>query len=147
MIGFGDELTPYIAEKIKKSVIEVYGSGIYKMQPIWIEQVTEIYLKCVNNPKTTKKIFDLVGPEKISYLNFIKLCIKILKIKKKVTFNYIPVEKSIQNALRSENPPISVDELVVLISDMTSNHKPLEKTFGIKLLKSEEVLKKVLIKY
>ena len=147
IIGEGDELTPYIVKKIKKGAVEIYGSGQYRMQPIWIEQAAEIYLKCVDNPKTTGKIFDLVGLEKISYIDFLRLCIRILKPKKIIKFSHIPIERAIQDALRSENPSISVDEIVVLVSDTTADYKTLEKIFGIKLKKIEEILKKILINY
>ncbi len=147
IIGKGDELTPSITEEIKKGTITIYGSGQYRMQPIWVEQAVEIYLKCIHNPKTSRKIFNLVGSEKISYIDFLRLCILTLKPKKIIRFSHIPIEKAVQDALCSENPVMSVDELVVLVSDTTADHQILEKVFGIQLKKIEEILKKILINY
>ncbi|MGQ0606816.1 MAG: SDR family oxidoreductase [Candidatus Nitrosotenuis sp.] len=134
IIGKDDPLTQNLTRQIKDSTILIPGSGSYRLQPISIADVCEIIFACVVNKKLSNKIIDLVGPQTISFENFVKKFThgKKIKIKK------ISLEKAYFDALNDPKRAIyGVDDLNIMIGDFTSNHKRLEKLSGIKLKKPD----------
>ena len=133
IIGAGDELTPALIENLKrKKPIQIIGDGLYRLQPIFIGDAAKIYSGCFG--KADKQIVDLVGPQKVSFLDYTKLVAKKLNLKPK--FKYIPVEK----AKAMKNFSLSPEEIDVLVCNETSNHKILEKAFKINLKTPKEIL-------
>jgi len=77
IIGKTDYLTKALSKQMKKGVIIIPGSGKYRLQPISVVDVAKIILEAINEKKFSKKILDLVGPQKMSYVDFVKLLLKI----------------------------------------------------------------------
>ena len=130
IVGKADPLTQNLSRQIKHGVIIIPGTGLYKLQPIAIEDVCKVILNSSVNKKLSNQIIDLVGPKKISFQNYIKKFIKgkPVKIKK------IPLELAYFIALNNPKKiPYGLDDLNVMIGDFTSSHKKLEKLTGIKL--------------
>lgn len=121
--------------------IFVPGTGNYRLQPILVDDFAQISLKIPGNKKARKKTFDLVGPKIVSFKQFCRLVCRILGLKPRLKF--VPLEKEIRQAMFSKNPPYSVGELTVLVSDTFSSHKPLEKAFSLKLTSLEKTLQQV----
>ena len=76
IIGKTDYLTKTLSKQMKKGVIIIPGSGKYRLQPISVADVAKIILEAINEKKFSKKILDLVGPQKISFEDFVKLFTK-----------------------------------------------------------------------
>ena len=130
IVGKADPLTQNLSRQIKHGVIIIPGTGLYKLQPIAIEDVCKVILNSSVNKKLSNQIIDLVGPKKINFQNYIKKFIKgkPVKIKK------IPLEIAYFTALNNPKKiPYGLDDLNVMIGDFTSSHKKLERLSGIKL--------------
>ena len=76
IIGKTDHLTKALSKQMKKGVIVIPGSGKYRLQPISVLDVTKIILEAILEKKFSRKIIELVGPQKISFEDFVKLFAK-----------------------------------------------------------------------
>ena len=100
-------------------VIPIIGSGRYKLNPVYIEDVAEAILRATENKKSEGKEYDVAGAENISYNEIIKICKERFKIKKLVfhiplfmaalLFRFIPMAsvKSIKGIEENTNADIS----------------------------------------
>ena len=137
IIGKDDPLSQILCKQIKNGMITIAGSGNYRLQPISVEDISEVFLQAILNKKFSKKIIDLIGPQTITYHSFIKDFIhgKKVKIKK------ISLEDAYRNALRNKNSTFGIDDLNILVGDHVGNHKRLRKLTNIKFRTYREVLK------
>ena len=130
IIGKTDHLTKSLSKQMKKGTIVIPGSGKYRLQPIFVEDVAKIILESILEKKFSNKILDLVGPRKISFEDFVKLFSKNTKVKfKKI---------SLKNAY--DEGTYSSESLDLLIGDYTSDMTQLQKLASIKLTPVEKFL-------
>ena len=130
IIGKTDDLTKSLSKQMKKGTIVIPGSGKYRLQPIFVEDIAKIILESILEKKFSNKILDLVGPRKISFEDFVKLFSKNTKVKfKKI---------SLKNAY--DEGTYSSESLDLLIGDYTSDMTQLQKLASIKLTPVEKFL-------
>ena len=135
IIGRDDLLTKNLKKQIKKGHITIPGSGKYALQPIFINDVSKIILHAAISKNFSKKIIDLVGPETISFENYVKFFNKNrVKIKK------IDLEKSLHEAIHNPKNPYGVDDLNILLGNFQGNFKTLKKISGIEFTKLKDTL-------
>ena len=136
IVGKNDLLTKYLKKQIKNKIIEIPGSGTYSIQPIYINDVVQIIFKSIIESKFKNKIIDLVGPDQISFMKYVKLFSKDnSKIKK------INLEISYHNAINNPKSTFGVDDLNILIGDFKGNYEKLRKLSGINFQSIIELLK------
>ncbi len=130
IIGKTDHLTKSLSKQMKKGTIIIPGSGKYRLQPIFVEDVAKIILESILEKKFSNKILDLVGPKKISFEDFVKLFSKNTKVKlKKINLKNVYDEGT-----------YSSESLDLLIGDYTSDMMQLQKLASIKLTPVEKFL-------
>ena len=136
IIGKDDLLSQNLKKQINKGTVIIPGTGNYKLQPIFVNDVTEIILKSITAKNFSKKIIDLVGPKTVSFENFVKMFVgsKKTKIKK------INLENAYFDALHNPKSIFGVDDLNTMIGSFTGNFRILEKSSDIKLKSYKEVL-------
>ena len=130
IIGRTDHLTKSITKQMKKGTIIIPGSGRYRLQPIFVEDVAKIILEAILEKKFSNKILDLVGPRKISFEDFVKLFSKNMKVK----FKKINLDNAYDNDIYSS------ESLDILVGDYTSDVKHLKKLTNVKLTTVEKFL-------
>ena len=136
IIGKTDHLTKALSKQMKKGVIVIPGSGKYRLQPISVLDVTKIILEAILEKKFSRKIIELVGPQKISFEDFVKLFAKNTgtKIKK------ISLENAYDEAKQNPKAVYGLESLNILVGDYTSNGKQLQKLSNVKLTTVAEFL-------
>ena len=137
IVGKNDLLTKYLKKQIKKGEITIPGSGKYSIQPIYIRDVCKIIFDSLTNKKFNKKIFDLVGAESISYLEYVKLFSK----KTNTTISRIDLEEAYHKAISNPKSDLGVDDLNLLIGDFKGNHKELQKICKMNFESVKDLLK------
>lgn len=137
VIGKDDPLSQILYKQIKNGKITIAGSGNYRLQPIFVEDAGEVFLQAILNKKFSKKIIDLIGPQTVTYNNFIKDFIHGKKIK----IEKINLEDAYRNALHNKNSNFGIDDLNILVGDYVGNNKRLRKLTNIKFRTYREVLK------
>lgn len=136
IIGKDDPLTQSLKNQIKQGTIMIPGSGNYHLQPIFIDDVCEVIFSAIYSKKFSNKIVDLVGPETISFTNYVKS----FKKNKNAKIKKINLETAYHGALHNSKSVFGIDELNILIGDFVGNYKKLHKLSKIKFTKFREIL-------
>ncbi|WP_420546467.1 NAD-dependent epimerase/dehydratase family protein [Nitrosopumilus sp.] len=128
IIGKDDLFTKYLKKQIQNSSIEIPGSGKFLIQPIHINDVEQIVLESILEKKFDNQIFDLVGPEKISFKDYVRLFSK----NSDVLVKKINLEDAFHRAIHTSSSEFGVDDLNLLLGGFTGNHEKLKEISGIK---------------
>ena len=136
IMGKTDYLTKALSMQMKKGTIIVPGSGKYRLQPIFVLDVAKIILEAILEKKFSKKIIDLVGPQKISFEDFVKLFTKNTRVKIKK----INLDDAYDEAKRNTKAVYGLETLNILVGDYTSDGKQLQKLSNVKLTTVREFL-------
>jgi len=137
IIGKDDSFTKYLKQQIKTGQINIPGSGNYSIQPIYIDDVSQIIFNVVTQNKQSKIILDLVGSESITFKKYVKEFSNQTntKIKK------INLESVYHEAISNPQSEFGVDDLNLLIGDFKGDYKKLKNTFKIQFTSIQELLK------
>jgi uncharacterized protein YbjT (DUF2867 family) len=66
--GPGDGFVSLLMRLIRRlPLVPVIGDGKYRLQPVWVDNVTEGFVKCLTMPATYGKTYDVGGLDKFSY--------------------------------------------------------------------------------
>jgi len=136
IIGKTDYLTKALSKQMKNGIIVIPGSGKYRVQPIFVLDVAKIILEAVLEKKFSKKILDMVGPQKIRFEDFVKLFTKNTSVKIKK----INLESAYDEAKRNPRSVYGLESLNILVGDYTSDGKQLKKLSDVKLTTVREFL-------
>jgi len=137
IVGKDDLFTKYLKKQIKKGKIVIPGSGTYSIQPIYIRDVVEIFLQSVLQTKFSNKIIDLVGPDYITFEQYVKLFSKGTK----TSIKKINLEDVYHTAITKSKSDFGVDDLNILIASFKGNHNKLSKISKMKFQSVLELLK------
>ena len=136
IVGKKDYLSKFILKQIKKGIVIIPGSGKYRLQPIFVEDVAKIIVESIYEKKFSNKILDLVGPEIIKFEDFVRYFIK----NKKTRIQKINLESIYHDALHNPKSIYDLDSINLLIGDYTGNLKQLQKTSNVKLRPVKDIL-------
>ncbi len=137
IVGKDDLFTKYLKKQIKKGKIDIPGSGTYSIQPIYINDVVKTILQSVLQTKFRNKIIDLVGPDCITFEQYVKLFSKGTK----TSVRKINLEDVYHTAITNSNSDFGVDDLNILIGNFKGNHNKLRKITKMKFQSVVELLK------
>ena len=137
IIGKDDLFTKYLKEQIKTGQIQIPGSGNYSIQPIYIDDVSQIIFNAITQNKFSKMILDLVGSESITFETYVREFSSgtNTKIKK------INLETVYREAISNTNSKFGVDDLNLLIGDFKGDYKKLKNISEIKFSSIRKLLK------
>ena len=135
IIGKDDYLTRNFKKQIRKKKILIPGSGKYNIQPISIQDVCYIVNLASQSRNFSKKIIDLVGPEKISFIQFAKN--SALHFNSKI--EKIPIKKSFASALTEKKFPYGIEDLNILLGNFEGNFERLRKISKIEFTKIKSI--------
>ena len=137
IIGKGDLLSQILSKQTKNGKIIIPGSGKYRLQPIYVDDAGEVFLRSATYKKFSNKIIDLVGTRIITYNCFVRDFLK----GKKTRIRKISLEAAYRNALHNPKSTFGVDDLNILVGGYVGDHKKLQKIAGIEFKTYREVLK------
>jgi len=123
IIGKDDYLTRNFKKQIQKKEIIIPGTGNYIIQPISINDVCSVIHLAIHSRSFSKKIIDLVGPEKILFKQFVKNSSR----KQNTKIKKIPLKKSLIHALSDKKFPYRNEDLNILFGNFEGNHEKLRK--------------------
>ena len=137
IVGKDDLFTKFLKKQIEIKTIEIPGSGNYSIQPISINDVVKVFHQSLDQIKFKNKIIDLVGPDYLTFEQYVKLFSKNTgtKIKK------INLENAYYDAITNSKSNFGVDDLNILIGDFKGNYNKLQKITQMKFESVIELLK------
>ncbi|MBI3595735.1 MAG: complex I NDUFA9 subunit family protein [Nitrospirae bacterium] len=145
--GPGDQFVNLLARIIKSApVVPVIGTGESRVQPISVRNVASCFALAVGNPLSYRKIYELGGPQRLTYNQIYQIIAEVLEKKKKAVHIPIPLVKP--GALISElllpKPPITREQLILLQEDNVCDSTDAVHDLGLELLRFEEGVREFL---
>jgi len=104
-------------------LIPVIGNGNYKLNPVYIDDVTEAICRSIKSKKADKKNYDVAGGGSISFNEIIEICRKEFRISKPIV--HIPI--SICLLIFKIFPIVSQEAVKGINEDTNADTKNLEK--------------------
>lgn len=135
VLGFGDELTPYLVRELRKGEVEIPGDGSYRIQPLYIKDLREIILNAARLQGRDGFLFDLLGSV-ISYKGYVELLAR--RFAPTAIIKHCKLEMFLQRATSSADPIFTSGELAVLVCDIVG--PVTQKCLGVRIRGIEETL-------
>lgn len=142
MIGIGGEFITMLTKIVRWAPIIPIVDGESKVQPIYVENTVDCIIKSLTDPKTTSRIFEIAGPDQITYKELFLALMEILEIDNPtfqipITFMW-PAACILEGVM--EKPPITTQQLTMLQEDNICDIKEMQEVFNLKLVPLKEAL-------
>ena len=134
VVGKDDLFTKDLKKQIKNGQIKLPGSGSYSIQPIHINDVVKVIFQSITTRKFRNKIIDLIGPDHVTFAQYVKLFAKGTNTSIKKT----SLEDLYHDAITNPKSNLGVDDLNILIGNFKGDHTKLRK---ISEMKFQSVMK------
>ncbi len=136
IIGPGDRFSQLIKSLIRFfPVVPILGSGKNRLQPIFIQDVVSLFLRALDKKETFGKIYEVGGPEIVSFRKLLQEYAKILHRRR--AFLPVPTWMGYLPAFLGEYLPawfpLNRDLLKMLMEDNICDLNPLFQDFPILL--------------
>ncbi len=134
IFGPGDGFTTTVAGFVRRfPVVPVFGDGSYPLQPIAVGEVAQAFVESLEKPETVHRIIELGGPEILSYMEILRRVATFLG--KRRFFLRVPLRLARLGvrlaATLFSNPPITPDELTMLLSGSCADTALANQLFGL----------------
>ncbi len=135
IIGKGDEFTTALVDMIKSApMVPVLGSGLVKLQPLWVGDLVDCLAKSLDRPKTVNQTYDVAGPDALNYNEILDIIMQALGISKpKVHLPLSLVSPMIRfGEMFIPNLPITYDQLKIMSKDNVRDVTRTVRDFNLK---------------
>jgi len=143
VFGVGDDFFGRVLRDLVRvpPVIPVVGTGGYPFRPVSIEDVATAFSRALQLPDTAGQSFDLVGPREYTLRQLLELVRTELGSRKPFVNVPLPLMRLGTALFRLlPNPPITRDELLMLLAGNTGDPEPARSVFGLELTELEDRL-------
>ena len=143
LVGPQDELIPALLHELAAGEVEIVGDGRYRLQPVALADVAAAALAAARIALPGSTVFDLVGPEPISYRDFVaRVAAAASRAGRPATYalSEIAVEEAERRAAAGGYRGLLPDELDVLLCDEIADSEPLVRLLGRPLRTLDETL-------
>lgn len=113
--------------------IPVPGSGANKFQPVWVGDLVDCLVRCLDDPATINQTYDIGGATQVTFNDLIAAVEQHLGVKKPLLHAPMPLMFAAASVLERvlPRPPIATDQLRSLQQDNVCDNGPLRAAFGL----------------
>jgi NADH dehydrogenase len=139
VVGPGSGLIPELLREMDAGAVELIGDGGYRLQPIAVRDAADAILAAVERQGPHPAAFDLVGPEPITYRDFVA---RVARAGARLGFRTtsVSVAEADRQAAAGGYRGMMPDELDCLLCDEVADARPLEALLGRFLTPLDEAL-------
>lgn len=141
--GPGDSFINMLADMIKKlPVFSYFGKGDYKMQPVSVYEVAEIFVKCITVPTMYGKTYSVCGGRVYTYRELLNIIMNV--INKKRLLISVPesfVSAGIAVFGRFSWFPITKDQFIMLKEGNVCDNDEAFRETGVEQKNIQSILK------
>jgi len=127
-------------------IVPIVGSGRNLRQPVYVYDVCEAIVKCLENGISKRKIYDLAGPDQISFNDLVDM-INEIQGKKKIKIHVPAFICNFSSSLIEKilkNPPFTSENIRSLSEDVRMDISDLRNDVNYDPIKLKDGLKEVL---
>ncbi len=143
--GPGDQFTIRLSDMLKLSpVLPVIGSGTSKIQPIYIDDVTECIATAVAGDCCLNEIYEIGGPEQLTYEEVFHAIAEAMGVKRPPVHLPLLLVKTMARMFETvlPAPPVTTDQLIMLQEDNICSLRDIRDAFGIEPITFRDGLEK-----
>jgi len=143
ILGAGNSLLPALLRDVAAGEVELPGDGLYRMQPIAVADAASAVLAALEPRASSPAVFDLVGPEPISYVDFVARVARAARaegLPAAYRIRTIPVEEADRQAASGGYQGMLSEELDCMLCDELSSAQPLEGLLGRSLMPLDDAV-------
>lgn len=136
-----------ILSHIKKyPIVPVVGHGRTLMQPVYVEDVVDAIIKCLENPASVKKVYNIAGPKPVSMNELFDAISSTLGRKKFKLHMPVKLLYRITNLMHpfNKNKRMTKEGIKTFYTDSNLDISEIVKDLGYSPISLEEGLKKAL---
>jgi len=149
LFGPGDKNFNVLADLIRKApFVPVIGDGNYKWQPVSVKNVAELFVLALKNQRAESKIYEVRGPDVFTFNRILDILMKLLGIKRPKVHIPAAIAGPIIHILDKflSSPPITSDQLKMLLDNYDHQAGDLLIDFDINLIPFEKGLREYISK-
>lgn len=126
-------------------VFSYFGSGGYRMQPVSVYEVAEIFVNSLVNSKSFNKTYTVCGKNVLTYKDILKLIMEVTG-RKRILF---PIPEPVIKVLvdlfgKTTWFPITTDQFTMLLEGNVCNNSDAFKDMNVQMRNIEDVLREYL---
>lgn len=147
MIGKRGEFITMLSKIVREAPVVPIIDGKSKVQPIYVENTIDCIMKSLKEPGIRNQIFEIGGPDQITYKELFLTLMDVLTIKKPAL--EIPIWFMWPAAYVFERsmakPPITTQQLIMLQEDNICDIGEMQNVFNLHLIPLKEALQTFLL--
>ncbi|MCZ7372915.1 MAG: complex I NDUFA9 subunit family protein, partial [Candidatus Methanoperedens sp.] len=133
MIGEGGEFITMLSKIVRWAPIIPIIDGESKVQPIYVENTVDCIIKSLIDTKTTNRIFEIAGPDQITYKELFLTLMEVLDVDNPTfqiptTFMW-PAARILEGIM--EKPPITTQQVIMLQEDNICDIREMQEVFNL----------------
>jgi len=147
IFGKGDGFTSTVIGLVNSwLLIPVIGSGDNLLQPIAVEDVSSIFLACLEKPEHVGQVYELGGPEQLRFREIVRVVARQMGSHKPRVHVPLPLVRMSCAVLSrlSRRFPLTPDLLLMLREDNVAEPNAAADVFGLSLTRFAAGLKRIL---
>ncbi len=142
MIGEWGAFITMLSRIVRKAPLIPVIDGESRVQPIYVENTVDCIIKSLSEPETTSRIFEIAGPQQITYRELFLTLMDVLSVKKPTIeipiWLMFPVAYILERVM--DKPPITMQQLIMLQEDNICDIREMQKVFNLKLVPFKDAL-------
>ena len=115
-------------------VVPVIGNGEIRLDPIHVDDVCDVIAQCLVRDDVVGRTYDLLGPERVTFNDFLRRLGTALGVERRLV--HVPIAAALLGArvlgALSARPPITVDNVLGLVSPAAVDPAPLARDFTLR---------------
>jgi uncharacterized protein YbjT (DUF2867 family) len=136
---------PLFIKQVKYSpVVTVIGSGLQRIQPIWVDDVAEYLARGVDHPQAANRTFEIGGPDVVTWNELYTRIAKVLGKRRKLV--HIPSSLARTGAKLTQwapGAPLTTDQVAMIeAGDNVASRSDAVDTFRLPLVALDEQLRR-----
>jgi NADH dehydrogenase len=133
IFGPGDGLSRTVVPALRRlPVFPVFGDGMYRVQPVAVEEVAHCLVTALTRPETVGETYELGGPEALTYNELLRRLAEALRLRR--IFVHVPVaaaRAAVSVLQLFPSAPITREQLTMLLEGSTCDATAAALTFGV----------------
>jgi uncharacterized protein YbjT (DUF2867 family) len=145
VFGRDGGVLPLFLKQVRYSpVVTVIGSGLQRIQPIWVEDVAQYFALGVDHPQAANRTFEIGGPDVVTWNELYPRIAKVLGKRRRLV--HVPSSVARAGARLTEwvpGAPLTTDQVAMLeAGDNAVSDSDAVDTFQLPLVALEEQIRR-----
>jgi uncharacterized protein YbjT (DUF2867 family) len=140
----GGALPLFIKQVRYSPVVTVIGSGLQRIQPIWVDDVAEYVARGVDQPQAANRTFEIGGPDVVTWDELYLKIAKVLGKRRKLV--HVPSSLARTGAKLTQwapGAPLTTDQIAMIeAGDNVASRSDVVDTFQLPLVALEEQIRR-----